>query len=278
MAKNVVSSITNPAQPKFWRDQALDFIEARSIEDARDTHYDKHAHETFSIGIVTAGSCVYWNERTRQHISAGSLVLMNPGDVHACNPVRRERWSYRMLYVDIAWLARLQNELGVGRHEFAPFSMTAIRQPQLYTGLSRLYDMLIDRQAYSLEKHEAALTFMTGVQRTLSPACNRERRKHRGVARAAEFIRDNYKRPLKLQDISSAADLSVSYLIRAFKGEYGMTPHAYLTNCRVEFSRARLRKGVPIADVAFEAGFADQAHLQRTFKRVVAATPAQYRA
>jgi AraC-like DNA-binding protein len=86
------------------------------------------------------------------------------------------------------------------------------------------------------------------------------------------------KRPLKLQDISSAADLSVSYLIRAFKDEYGMTPHAYLTNCRVEFSRARLRKGVPIADVAFEAGFADQAHLQRTFKRVVAATPAQYRA
>ena len=57
-----------------------------------------------------------------------------------------------------------------------------------------------------------------------------------------------------------------------------MTPHAYQVNCRIEFSRAQLRKGVPIAAVAAEAGFADQAHLQRTFKRIVAATPGQYRA
>jgi len=271
----------SPTHPKFWRDPAVDFIEARSIEDGRDLHYDRHAHETFSIGAVTAGSCVYLNERKRQHIHAGSVVLMNPGDVHACNPIRDGQWSYRMLYVDIAWLANLQNDLGVGRDQFVPFSTTAIRQPRLYTGLTRLYDMLIDQQADPLEKHESTLAFMTKVQRALSPTRGHEPHKphkHRGVARAAEFIRDNYKQPLKLQDICSAADLSASYLIRAFKEEYGMTPHAYLVNCRVEFSRARLRQGVPIADVALEAGFADQAHLQRTFKRLVAATPAQYRA
>src|SRR5262245_40066681 len=277
MTKSSLSATTKPTQPRFWRDQALDFIEARSIEDARDIHYDKHAHEAFSIGVITGGSCVYLNERKEQHIGAGSLVLMNPGDVHACNPIRHEQWSYRMLYVDIAWLTNLQRDLGVGRSQFAPFSTTAIRHPQLYTGLNHLYDILIDGHADLLEKHEVALTFMIEAQRALSPTNNSERRRHRGVARAAEFIRDNYKQALKLQDICSAADLSASYLIRAFKDDYGMTPHAYLINCRVEFSRARLRKGVPIADVAFEAGFADQAHLQRTFKRLVAATPAQYR-
>ena len=68
------------------------------------------------------------------------------------------------------------------------------------------------------------------------------------------------------------------HLIRTFKREYAITPHAYIVNCRIEFSRTQLRKGLPIAAVACEAGFADQAHLQRTFKRIVAATPAQYRA
>jgi AraC-like DNA-binding protein len=56
-----------------------------------------------------------------------------------------------------------------------------------------------------------------------------------------------------------------------------MTPHAYLINRRIQYSRAQLRRGTPIAEVALDAGFADQAHLQRTFKRLVAATPGQYR-
>ena len=56
-----------------------------------------------------------------------------------------------------------------------------------------------------------------------------------------------------------------------------MTPHAFLINQRVQFARNQLRSGHLIADVALAAGFADQAHLQRTFKQHLAATPGQYR-
>jgi AraC-like DNA-binding protein len=73
------------------------------------------------------------------------------------------------------------------------------------------------------------------------------------------------------------AELSASHLIRAFKQRYGMTPYAYLINRRIQYSRTQLKRGRLIADVALDAGFADQAHLQRTFKRLVAATPGQYR-
>ncbi|BCQ62520.1 hypothetical protein PBOI14_42700 [Pseudomonas sp. Boi14] len=55
-----------------------------------------------------------------------------------------------------------------------------------------------------------------------------------------------------------------------------MAPHAYLVNRRVQFAQARLRQGVPIAEVAQAAGFADQAHLQRAFKQHLGATPGQY--
>jgi AraC-like DNA-binding protein len=55
-----------------------------------------------------------------------------------------------------------------------------------------------------------------------------------------------------------------------------LTPHAYQINGRIEYSRALLRQGRAIAEVALEAGFADQAHLQRTFRQWVAATPGQY--
>jgi AraC-like DNA-binding protein len=67
-------------------------------------------------------------------------------------------------------------------------------------------------------------------------------------------------------------------LIRAFKQEHGLTPHAYQLNCRIEFCRSQLRAGHSIAEVALAAGFSDQAHFQRSFKKFVAATPGQYQA
>ena len=275
----MVTSVRERAGPRFWRDEALPFIEARSIHDGREVRYAKHAHETFSIGIVTNGRCSYSNGKTRESIGAGAVVVMNPGDAHACNPSGDERWSYRMLYVDVPWLTGIQEDLGVSRsHHFQPFSTTVTTQPALYAGLRRLYEVLTDQQADHLQKQSAALTFMMEAVQTLSPAPASARQGHLGLERAAEFIRHNCARPLKLDEICSAANLSGSYLIRAFKEKYGLTPHAYLTNCRIELSRSQLRRGRPIAEVALAAGFADQAHLQRSFKKLVGATPGQYRA
>ncbi len=278
MTNSVVTLVRKLTEPTFWRDDTLPFVEARSIDDGRKVRYGKHAHDTFSIGVVTNGRCTYLNGRTQQYIGAGTVVLMNPGDAHACNPHRGGPWSYRMLYFDVAWLTGIQQDLGSSwNDQFRPFLATATTQSGLYAGLYRLYDVLIDQQADRLEKHSAALAFMTTVQQTLSSVPDLPSHGPRGLARAAEYIRENYARSIKLEEICSAADLSPSYLIRAFNVKYGLTPHAYVTNCRIEFSRSQLRRGRPIAEVALAAGFSDQAHLQRSFKRLVAATPGQYR-
>lgn len=266
----MTTPVRQPTQPSFWRDPALPFIEARAIHDGRRIRYGKHAHETFSIGTVLAGHCTYVNGCRSQRIGAGSVVVMNPGDAHACNPSHDQRWSYRMLYIDAAWLAQ--------DRPFQAFSTIVTTHPELYAALTRLYELLTDSAAELLEKHGAALEFVTVMNDALSPSDCRAEEVHPGLVRAVEFIRDNYTRSLKLEQICAAAELSPSYLIRAFKQQYGMTPHAYLINCRIEFSRAQLRRGRSIADVAFAAGFADQAHLQRSFKKLVAATPGQYRA
>jgi AraC-like DNA-binding protein len=55
-----------------------------------------------------------------------------------------------------------------------------------------------------------------------------------------------------------------------------MTPHAYVTQVRVRRAKSLLREGLPIAMVAAEAGFYDQAHLTRQFKCIVGVTPGRY--
>ena len=265
--------------PMFWRDEALPFIEARSVQDGRQVCYARHWHETFSIGLISRGRCNYINRAKTAEACVGTVVLMNPGDAHACNPVRGEPWSYRMLYIDVPWLCETQAAAGINSNPcFTPFSTIATTQPELYDGLNRLFDTLIDPQTEHLEKQSAAVSFMGIVQLHLGTSGSAHRKKATRLTRAADFIRQNCTRSLKLQEICAETSLSASHLIRAFKEAHGLTPHAYQLNCRIEFCRSQLRAGHSIADVALAAGFSDQAHFQRSFKKFVAATPGQYQA
>lgn len=276
-----MSSSLPPAPPRFWRDAALPFIEARGVDDGRQACYAPHSHEHFSIGAVTAGHSTYLHQGTEVALCAGAVVLMNPEDVHACNPIDDQLWSYRMLYIDTPWLADLQHQLGFTTDQgFRSFQVAYTNDPVLYAGLNELYELLVNEHAEHLLKHSAVVSFFTQVQQRLNPASATRsvRDSNHKLQRAAEYIHAHCTQPVQLEDICLAAELSPSYLIRAFKQHYGMTPHAFLVNRRIQFARAQLRQGKLIADVALDAGFADQAHFQRAFKQHLSVTPGQYRA
>jgi AraC-like DNA-binding protein len=145
----------------------------------------------------------------------------------------------------------------------------------------RMADVFADADAGSLARHEAAIELVAALCEHATPLPTRPVRPERAatpaLSRAAEYLRDRCSEPVSLGDLCGASGLSASYLVRAFKAHYGLTPHAWQLNHRIQRGRMALRHGRPIAEVAHELGFADQAHLQRTFKRFVAATPGQYR-
>ena len=265
------------AVPQFWRDPAMPFLEARSIQDGRALCYAPHSHETFSIGTVLGGRSRYHNGRTRELVGAGTLVLMNPGDVHACNPQGEAAWRYRMLHVDAGWLAELQRP---GRDDFQPLAAQLSRDGQLYAGLEALHACLVDPDTLTLQRQSQALLYFEAVLARLgrTPVAAAPVREDRRLRRAAEFLDAHCGEGVSLDQLSQVADLSPTQLIRSFRRRFGLTPHAYLIDRRIRLARQRLRQGEGLAEVALATGFADQAHLQRTFKRLVAATPGQYRA
>ena len=270
--------MTAVTAPFFWRDERLPFIEARTIADGRKVTYTRHAHEHFSIGAITTG-CSYYHYGARTfEISAGTVVLMNPGDVHACNPIHDQPWSYYMLYLDTPWLTDLQYQLGFSTDQgYRPFDTPHTRDTALYHGLLELYRTLVDDQAELLQKQSTLVSYFTDVQQRLNPSLTPVREVNHKLERAADYIRAYCTQALKLEDICQAADLSPSYLIRAFKRYYGLTPHAFMVNRRIQFARSQLRNGALIADVALAAGFcrpgALPAHLQTTFCGHAGAVP-----
>ena len=100
-------------QHHFWHDPALPFIEARAVQDGRASAATSTATPT-SPSAPSPAASHYLNQRSLQEVGRGSLVLMNPEEVHACNPVADQPWSYLMFYIDNLWLQRQQEEAGLG--------------------------------------------------------------------------------------------------------------------------------------------------------------------
>ncbi|MGI4838249.1 MAG: AraC family transcriptional regulator [Janthinobacterium lividum] len=278
MSVFVPASLKVEAVSRFWRDPALPFIEARDVSDGRWISHALHAHESFSIGAVTAGQSTYLNGDLRCDIQAGTVVLMNPGAAHACNPLDDQPWAYHMLYVDTPWLAALQGRMGIGDGtHWVPLAPLLSSDRALFDGVVDLYACLVDAGCSHAEKERMAVEFFTVMLRTLAVVDDTMQDGSVRLQRVVDLIRARCTEALTLEQMSEVAGLSPSYLIRAFKQRYGMTPHAWLNDARLQHARRQLRDGVAIADAAQAAGFADQAHLQRLFKRSLATTPGHYR-
>jgi AraC family transcriptional regulator len=96
--------------------------------------------------------------------------------------------------------------------------------------------------------------------------------------RAMDLLRANLDGSVRLADVATACDLSVSHFARAFKASFGVTCHRWLTERRIERAQELLAlKTAALADVAGQCGFGDQAAFTRTFHRIVGLTPGRWR-
>jgi transcriptional regulator GlxA family with amidase domain len=96
------------------------------------------------------------------------------------------------------------------------------------------------------------------------------------VRTAVEYLHDDITRNVSLDELAAAAGASKYQLVRRFTAVIGVPPHTYQVALRVNLARRLLERGERATDVAGLAGFADQSHLNRHFRRRLGKTPAQY--
>ena len=94
------------------------------------------------------------------------------------------------------------------------------------------------------------------------------------IRRVTEYLAAHLSDDIQLQTVSDLVKLSRSYFSRAFKISTGHAPHQWLLQARIAKAKELLVEGdLPLAQIAVDIGFADQAHFTRTFGRVVGQTP-----
>ena len=267
---------TQPAAQKFYRPPYLPMIELRQ---ARGTPacYQAHTHEEFSIGVVDGGVSDYFIYGRTASIGPGTTVVINPQTVHRCNPGQLQQWSYKMAYLDIAWLTELQAELSpVHSGQFQCFKLTQMTDVAHYQNYNRLFSLLT--RSDSRLRMETALTSYFAALMLLDQQYDHPvfGKCVSHLQRAYDFIVEHCQADISIAEVAKEAGLSHYRLIHAFRQHYGITPHALQIASRISVARKMLKSGDRIADVAAETGFTDQSHFHRHFKRHVAVTPRQY--
>ena len=98
----------------------------------------------------------------------------------------------------------------------------------------------------------------------------------RAVRQVRDYLEAYYTANVSLQTLASLVGLKPLRLLRVFRREMGLPPHAYLLQVRINRAKEFLIQGKTIVEVAGDTGFSDQSHLTRHFKRFVGVTPGQY--
>jgi len=98
------------------------------------------------------------------------------------------------------------------------------------------------------------------------------------IRRALAIMQANFAEPLTVAQLAAVSGLSPCRFVTVFRRQVGVPPHQYLCRLRVAHARDLLRRGVSAAETATEAGFFDQSHLSRHFKRICGVTPGRFAA
>jgi AraC family transcriptional regulator len=81
-----------------------------------------------------------------------------------------------------------------------------------------------------------------------------------------------------LRALAATAGVHPTHLARTFRRFHGRTLGDYVTGLRIQRAcRALTTTDNPLAAIAMDTGFTDQAHFTRTFREVIGTTPARYR-
>jgi AraC-like DNA-binding protein len=260
---------------RYWQHAAVagvDLLRARFI-----THrYGRHAHETYTFGLIESGIEEFDYGGTLLRAGPGAVALLDPEVVHTGQAATPDGWAYRVLYPEVSVVTDVAEQLGWGRG--------TPRFPQTVLYDARSAALL--RSAHRAAEHGDQLASSTLLTSALAGLLTAHADSRLGLPRPAtapasigmicELLQQRLSDPPSLSELAALTGLSQFAVLRAFRAQTGLPPHAYLNQVRVRRARGLLDRGHPPAEVAAATGFADQAHLTRHFKRVVGVPPGAY--
>jgi AraC-like DNA-binding protein len=253
---------------RAWRPRVPGVAEALHARFV-DHVYPMHTHDTWTLIILDSGGIKY-DLDVHEHGSLGQTVTLLPPHVaHSGSSIRPEGFRKRVLYLDESYLS----DALIGRSVDHP----VLRDELLRDRISRLHESLVTPgQEFEAESRLALIADRVAGHLKGTSDLLPHTRDPRLAWDLRDLIDERLPEDISLEEASRILHANPAYLVRVFSRHFGLGPHQYLTGRRVDLARRLLLTGMSTADVATAAGFYDQPHLTRHFKRFLATTPARF--
>lgn len=267
MTKNRAQVFSHPALPGS---AVLDAAFVRH-------HFPKHCHQTFSIGVIQSGVNCFVHRGARQYASVDQLCIVNPDELHTGETVTEDGWNYLNIFPSEAMLADAREALAL-KPGAVHFPASVMNDAQA-AGALRRFAVAVGSGAPALEVEQRwlAVCALLFARHTETRSTPHERIVlPRRIAIARDALDGSLADNLSLRALAELCDVSPYHLARSFTQHVGLPPHAYHLQKRIEYAKTLIQQGLDLASTAAAAGFADQAHLTRHFRRHMGVTPGQF--
>jgi len=245
----------------------IERVEARFARKA----FSLHRHDTYALGITTAGVQEFRYRGARRICLPGQLHFLHPDELHDGGPATPDGFAYRIAYVEPAVV---QAALG-GRP--LPFAEPVRDACPATAGLVALLAD-IDEPLDELGVAAAATAVADALEAAAGQAPSGDPIDTAAVTAVREHLAAHATEETRAADLERIAGMDRWSVARQFRRAFGTSPDRYRRMRRLAVARDAIAAGEPLAAVAAGTGFADQSHMTRHFTRAYGLTPGRWAA
>lgn len=257
-----------------WRKEHLFNIDFASYT-LEHHSFPRHFHDHYVIELVLSGADSFYCNGSNFIAENNHLVLINPGEMHTGNTLENIPLHYFSFYPDKDALKEVAAVLNITLPEYFRFPST-LQDPCLVTDKMKLLYHSLITGADDLMQQELFFDCMQVLLQQSNKESTGSSKEDSRINRVIDFIGDNFKDNISLQQMATAVNINPFYLVRLFKKSTGVSPHEYLLIRRTDHARQLLRKGFRVEEAALEAGFYDTSHLNRSFRKIAGTSPKSF--
>lgn len=257
---------------------------------------DYHWHDEAEFIYLVSGEVTFYIDAVSTALKAGEALFVKSGQIHSGRMERPGNCDYYSIVFNMEMLDNA--DLGDSRDLYInPLAAGVCSLPQFYSGadgaggkyvinkLASIVSAFFEKppafEIYIMSQLYAVVAYMAArgkIQFERKSAERFESYKKERFRQVLEYIHQNYKRKISIEDMARQVSLSPFHFSRFFKAVSGKTPIEYLNEYRIDqASHMLLCSNDKIMEIAFECGFSNFSYFIKLFKESKGCTPGEYR-
>jgi len=237
-----------------------------------------HCHPTYNVGCVLKGSAQLETGGMGYAQPKGAVVMLNAYDAHASTWLGEENRYFVVCIGDDAWSELLEH---IQAPQATRFDQPVVHDDILFYALKGLWSELCSRPE-TVRLADVGHLLLTAIGRGNTVADQEAHTEMSGSQAILQSLAPHSAQEtdgtIRVEEVAAALGMSRFQLSRLCRASHGMQPRRLKLQLMVAQAQMEISNGTSLAEAAHLAGFSDQSHMTREFRKTIGMTPREYQA